>query len=162
MQEVAAMSQSTLEMTTDLVVAQIQSSGIFPENLYDAIRHIHQNLMALKSREESGAPVAETPQAPVDWRTSITRRTITCLECGAVLKQLTGNHLRIHGLNSHTYRTKYGIPQNRPLMARAMLAKQRERLQRIRPWEKSPAYVQAQAKKAAAAKKSGRKKGTRR
>jgi hypothetical protein len=52
------MPQSTLEMTKDLVVAQIQSSGIFPENLYDTIRRIHQNLMALKSREESGSPVA--------------------------------------------------------------------------------------------------------
>jgi len=99
-QRIVVMPQSTLEMTKDLVVAQIQSSGIFPENLYDTIRRIHQNLMALKSREESGSPVAETPQEQPDWRKSITRHSITCLECGATLKQLNGHHLRIHRLSS--------------------------------------------------------------
>jgi hypothetical protein len=49
-----------------------------------------------------------------------------------------------------------------PLIARATLARQRAMLKRTRPWEKSPMYVKAQEAKAATAKKSGRKKGTRR
>ena len=155
------MSPSILELTKDLVLAQIQSGTLLPEEVPNAIRRIYQNLLTLKSREESEslvpAPVAETLQSPADWRTSITRQTITCLECAAALKQLSGNHLRIHGLNARTYRLKYGIPQNQPLIARATLARQRAMLKRIRPWEKAPAYAKAQEAKAATAKKSGRK-----
>jgi hypothetical protein len=69
---------------------------------------------------------AETPQSPVDWRKSITRHTITCLECGVVLKQLTGRHLRGHGLDARSYRAKYGIPQRQPLAARETAAKQKQ------------------------------------
>ena len=64
------MSQSTLEMTKDLVSAQIQSGTLLPEEVPNAIRHIYQNLLTLKSRQESGfpvpAPVAETLQSPAD------------------------------------------------------------------------------------------------
>jgi predicted transcriptional regulator len=165
MQEVSAMSPSTLEMTIDLVLTQIQTGNITPEEVPNAIRRIYQSLLTLKSREELELPIsasaADTPQAPADWRKSIARHSITCLECGAHLRQLTGRHLRLHGLDARTYRRKYGIPQNQPLFARATLARQRAMLKRTRPWEKSPMYVKAQEAKAATAKKSGRKKGTR-
>jgi predicted transcriptional regulator len=155
MQEVAAMSQSVLEMTKDLVLAQIQSGSLFPKDVHAAIHHIYQSLLTLKSREESEslvpAHVTETWRAPVDWRASITRLTITCLECGAHFKQLSGHHLRLHGLNARTYRLKYGIPENQPLSAREAAAKQREMLQRIRPWEHAPAFVQSQERRAAEA-----------
>ena len=149
------MSQSVVEMTKDLVLAQIQTGSIFPEDVHDAIHRIYQSLLTLKSREESEAlvpaRVAETRRAPVDWRASITRLTITCLECGAHLKQLSGHHLHLHGLNAHTYRLKYGIPKNQPLAAREAAAKQREMLQRIRPWEHAPAFVQSQERRSAEA-----------
>jgi predicted transcriptional regulator len=137
MQEVAAMSQSVLEMTKDLVVAQIQAGSLSPEDVPGAIRRIYQSLITLMTFDASlmSAPVIETPQAPVDWRTSITENTITCLECGVILKQLSGRHLHLHGFNARTYRLKYGIPQDQPLAARETAAKQREMLKRIRPWE---------------------------
>ena len=159
------MPPSILEITTDLVLAQIQAGNISPEEVSNAIRRIYQNLLTLKSREEAGltvpAPGAETPRAPPDWRQSITRQTITCLECGAILKQLNGHHLRIHGLNARTYRDKYGIPHSQPLAARATTAKRRQIVAAVKPWEKSPTYRKGQEAKAAAAKKS-RMKGTRR
>ena len=133
------MSQSVLEMTKDLVLAQIRSATLSPEEMQEALGRVFESLMALKSREAAelpvSAPVVETPQAAVDWRTSITEHTITCLECGAVFKQLSGRHLRGHGLDTRSYRAKYGIPSTQPLAARETAAKQREMLQRIRPWE---------------------------
>jgi predicted transcriptional regulator len=163
MQEVAAMSPSILEMTKELVLAQIRSGVLAPEDMQGALRRTYQSMLSLKSREESESPVsaAETPPAPGAWRTSITRHTITCLECGAHLRQLTGNHLRQHGLNARTYRLKYGIPHSQSLAARETAAKRRQIAAEVRPWEKAPAYVKAQEQKAAAAKKAGRKKGTR-
>ncbi len=157
------MSPSVLEMTKDLILAEIRSGTLSPEEMQDALRRTHQNLMTLKSREESESPVsaADTPRVLVDWRKSITRHTITCLECGAHLRQLTGNHLRQHGLNARIYRLKYGIPHSQSLAARETAAKRRQIMSEVKPWEKSPQYMKAQEERAAAAKKAGRKKATR-
>jgi predicted transcriptional regulator len=57
MQEVAAMPQSVVEMTKDLVSAQIQSGTLAPEDMQEALRRTHQSLMTLKSREEAKAQV---------------------------------------------------------------------------------------------------------
>lgn len=160
------MLQSTVEMTKDLVLAQIQSGTLAPEDMQDALRRTHQSLMSLKSREESefpvSAPVADIRRAPVDWRTSITRHAITCLECSQSFRQLSVRHLREHGLDARSYRDKYGIPATQPLSARATAARRRQIAVEVKPWEKSPTYMKGQEEKAAATKKSGRKKGTRR
>ena len=157
------MSPSVLEMTKELVLAQIRSGVLAPEEMQDALRRIHQSMLLLKSREESASPVsaAETPQAASDWRQSITQHAIICLECRQSFRQLNGRHLRLHGLNSRTYRAKYGIPHTQSLAARETAAKRRKIVSEVRPWEKSPTYIKGQEAKAPAAKKSGRKKGTR-
>jgi predicted transcriptional regulator len=163
MQEVAVMPQSVLEMTKDLVLAEIQAGSLSPDEMQGTLHHIYQSMLTLKSREESetlvSASMAERPQALVDWRTSITRHAITCLECGQTFKQLSGRHLRLHGLDARSYRRKYGIPSTQPLTARETAAKQRQIAAEVRPWEKSPMYMKAQEERAAAAKTSGRKKG---
>jgi predicted transcriptional regulator len=164
MQEATAMPQSTLEMTKDLVVAQIQNDNMSPEDVHESTRQIFESMLALKSREESGFPVSVpgTAGAPIDWRKSITQHAITCLECGQTFKQLNGRHLREHGLDGRSYRAKYGIPATQPLSARATAAWRRQIAAEVKPWEKSPTYKKGQEAKAATAKKSGRKKGTRR
>ena len=160
------MPQSVVEMTKELVFAQIQSGALAPEEMQEALRRTHQSLRELKSREESASPVstplADIPRAPSDWRTSITRQAIICMECGAHLKQLTGLHLRGHGLDARSYRRTFGIPQSQPLAARATAARRRQIAAASKPGEKSPMYLKAQQAKAAAAKKASRKKGTRR
>ena len=159
------MSPSILELTKDLVIAQIQTDNMSPEDVHESTRHIFKSLLALKSREATeslgAAPAADIRRALVDWRQSITRHAITCLECGASFKQLSVRHLRYHELDGRSYRAKYGIPRTQPLAARATTARRKEIVQHIRPWEKSHRYIQAQEAKAAAAKKSGRQKATR-
>jgi predicted transcriptional regulator len=81
------------------------------------------------------------------------------LECGQTFKQLSGRHLRQHNLDARSYRTKYGIPENQPLAARETIAKRRQIVMEIKPWEQSPSYRKGQEAKATAPKKSGRKKG---
>ena len=157
------MSPSVLEMTKDLVLAQIQAGTLLPEDMQDALSRTHQSLMLLKSREELerpvSAPMAGIRRAPMDWPQSITRHSVTCLECGAQFRQLNGRHLREHGLDARTYRTKYGIPATQPLPARATTARRKEIAAEVKPWEKSPTYRKGQEERAATAKKSGRKKG---
>jgi predicted transcriptional regulator len=156
--------QSVLEMAKDLVMAQIQAGRFTPDTVQDALQKTYTSLMALKAQEEAdgSAAVETSPPASPDWRKSITRNVITCLECGASYKQLT-RHLREHGLDGRSYRAKYGIPQKQALAARATTARRRKIMQETKPWEKAPRYQQAQQEKAesATATKTSRTRRTR-
>jgi predicted transcriptional regulator len=143
-------------MTTDLVIAQIQTKVLSPQALRQALQQIYANLMTLQAQEETdGTGFVQTIPELVNWRESITRQTITCLECGAAYKQLSIRHLRQHDLNGQSYRAKYRIPRSQPLAARSVTAIRRKIVQETRPWEKAPAFVKAHGVKKAGRKKAG-------
>jgi predicted transcriptional regulator len=141
------MAQSVLEMAKELVMAQIETRRLIPEDMQKELQKTYASLMALKQREEAGSSssVSERVAAPkpVDWRKSITKHAITCLECNATLKQLSIRHLKDHRLDARSYRAKYGIPRTQSLEAKATTARRKEIVQHTRPWEKTPRYVQA-------------------
>jgi predicted transcriptional regulator len=147
------MAQSILEMATELTTALIQAGEIPPEKLQDTLQKTYMGLMQLKTKGENGA----ASPAPVDWRKSITRHAVTCLECGATYKQLS-RHLREHQLDVRSYRSKHGLPRSQSLTARSITAMRRKIMQAVKPWEKAPRYVKAQAEKVKVAKKTGRKR----
>jgi predicted transcriptional regulator len=158
------MPQSLLEMAKDLVMAQIAARQLSPDEMHQTLQHTYASLKALQAQEYANGSVAvmipETPPTPVNWRKSITKHTVTCLECGASFKQLSTRHFKEHGLDGRSYRAKYGIPRTQPLSAKEVTAKRQEIVQESRPWEKAPAYVKAQkkAQKAVAQRKrTGRK-----
>ncbi len=152
------MTQSILEMLRDLTMAQITAGQLSSDDMEQALQQTYASLVTLKVQEETGAiSTAETPPVPVHWRKSITRNTITCLECGQSFKQMSAKHLRQHDLDGRSYRVKYGIPRTQSLAARAVTAMRRKITQQVRPWEKTPRFLQAQEEKAAVAKKATRK-----
>ena len=155
------MTESVLEMAKELVMAQIESGQLLPGDMNDALQKTYASLMELKSQEETGVASPVGTPAHVDWRKSITRRSITCLECGQSFKQLSIRHLRQHNLDGASYRTKYRIPRTQPLAARATTARRREVAQEIKPWMNTPRYIQSQAAKANVAKQETRKKAAR-
>src|SRR5712691_6988439 len=112
------MSQTLLEMAKDLVLAQIEAHRLSPDDMHQALQHTYASLQALKAQEDahsSGAVVTPaTPPVLVNWRKSITKHTVTCLECGANFKQLSVRHLKEHGLDGKSYRGKYNIPRTQP------------------------------------------------
>jgi predicted transcriptional regulator len=130
------MAQSILEMATELTTALIQAGEIPPEKLQDTLQKTYTGLMQLKTKGENGEP----PPATGDWRKSITKHAVTCLECGTAYKQLS-RHLREHNQDARSYRSKYGIPSSQPLAARSVTAKRKTIAQRVRPWEKAPGYM---------------------
>ena len=137
------MTESLLTMAKDLVLAQIQSGHATPDNMTELLNSTYATLQQLHSSEQHG-PVEAVPPEPVDWKKSITKHAVTCLECGASFKQLSFRHLRLHDLDGRSYRSKYGIPRDQSLAARETTALRRQIVQQIRPWEKAPAYQQAQ------------------
>ena len=104
----------------------------------------------MKAQEDADGSVPvttpETPSKPDNWKKSITKHHVTCLECGASFKQLSVRHLRAHGLDGRSYREKYRIPRTQPLAAKETIAIRKEIVQRSRPWEKAPTFVKAQEK----------------
>jgi predicted transcriptional regulator len=148
------MPQSILEMAKDLVMAQIQTGRVSPDDMQQALQHTYENLAALKIQEETGVGGGLEDNgrgpAPVSWKKSITKHTITCLECGATFKQLSTNHVRGHGLDGRSYRAKYGIPRTQPLSAKETTARRKRIVEATRPWEKTPRYREAQERDEAA------------
>ena len=160
------MSQTLLEMAKDLVMAQIAAHRLAPDEMHTALQQTYASLQALKAQEDAHGSVAVVTPAtpkPVDWRKSITKHVVTCLECGASFKQLSGRHLKEHGLDGRSYRIKYGIPRTQSLAAKEITSRRKEIVQRVRPWEKAPTFVKAQEKaQKAVAQKTGKaqRKGT--
>jgi len=161
------MAQTLLEMTKELVLAQIQIKQVAPEALngvlhstYETLRSLYQTEGTIgNSHSEDGT---EPLQVPIlaDWKSSITRHSIRCLECGETFKQLSLRHLRVHDLDPRSYRVKYNIPRSQSLSARDVTARRRELAQQIRPWELAPskqanAPAEAKAKTKTGAAKSG-------
>jgi predicted transcriptional regulator len=140
------MTQTALEMTTDLVIAHLDTYYVSSDELVRMLEKTHANLMALKEREDTAATSHARTSLPVDWRKSMTRYTVTCLECGATFKQLSSRHLRVHDLDSRTYRDKYGIPRTQALAARESTARRRRIALESRMWEKAPRYRAARRK----------------
>ena len=145
------MSQTLLEMAKDLVMAQIEAHRLTPEEMHTALQHTYASLQALKVQEDANGSVAvvtpETPSKPSNWRKSITKHAVTCLECGASFKQLSVRHLKEHGLDGRSYRGKYNIPRTQPLAAKETTSRRKEIVQRSRPWEKAPTFLKAQEEK---------------
>jgi len=144
------MSQTLLEMAKDLVLAQIEAHRLSPEEMHQALQHTYASLHALKAQEDADGivPVTtpETPSKPVDWRKSLTKHTVICLECRASFKQLSVRYLRDHGLDGRSYRVKYDMPRTQPLAAKEVTSRRKEIVQRIRPWQKAPTFLKAQEK----------------
>ena len=161
------MSQTLLEMAKDLVMAQIEAQRLSPDDMHQALQQTYASLKALQAQEDGHGHIAVvtpgTPPAPVNWRKSITKHHVTCLECGASFKQLSVRHLKEHELDGRSYREKYSIPRTQPLAAKETTARRREMMQEARPWEKAPMYRKAQEKKKREeATEASRKKTTRR
>ncbi|ETW99906.1 MAG: hypothetical protein ETSY1_13270 [Candidatus Entotheonella factor] len=139
------MAETLLEMAKALVMAQIEVQYVTPDNLRAALHSTYEALRQLQAieAEESGArgrghPAYSSAPDPSDWKKTITKHAIICLECGDSLKQLSRRHLQRHGLDAKAYRRKYGIPRRQPLSARVATARRRQLAKSIRPWEKAP------------------------
>src|SRR5689334_16591520 len=144
------MSQTLLEMAKDLVLAQIQAKTLPPEDMHQALQQTYASLQALKTQEDTHSSVAvvtpATPPERVNWRKSITKHTVMCLECGASFKQWSVRHLKEHALDGRSYRIKYGIPRTQPLAAKEITSRRKVIVQRSRPWEKAPTFLKAREK----------------
>jgi len=120
------MSKTLVEMTADIVQSQIGSKQMSTEEVKAALNETFQALKALQSAETNeGTEPAESVEAGValDPKKSIQKNKVVCLECGQEFKMLSPKHLKSHGLDSKSYRKKYGFSARQPLCAKALSEK---------------------------------------
>ncbi len=136
------MTKKLVELATDIIQAQATHTRMSADEISEALVKTFETLRKLKIAEEADqdvsnieeettaeeketAPEETGGKLPVDPKDSIQRTKVICLECGAEFKQLSGNHLKRHGLTLREYKKKYGFPLSQPLSAKNLTAKRK-------------------------------------
>ena len=121
------MSKSLVEMTAEIIQSQIGSKQMTTDEIKAALNDTFQALKALQDTESCGAVEVGTDEptaAPaLDPKKSIQKNKVVCLECGQEFKMLSPKHLASHGLDSKSYRKKYGFSARQPLCAKSLSEK---------------------------------------
>jgi predicted transcriptional regulator len=128
--------ETILNMTRDLILAQVRQRAIDADGINDWLRTTHGTLLRLWLAEHQPAALPLLAGEPADWRKSIKNRHITCLICGDRYRQISIKHLATHALTLAEYRERFDIPRSQPLSARAVTARRREVMHRVKPWLK--------------------------
>ena len=105
----------------EMFIAYVSNNSVQPSQIGDVVRAISRALSKDNSEELAARG---DPAVPIDE--SITPDYVTCLEDGKQFKSLK-RHLGMHGMTPDEYRTKWGLPDNYPMVA-PKYAKTRSRL----------------------------------
>ncbi len=145
------MSKSLVEMTAEIVQAQINTREMNNDEIKAALHETFLTLKGLQEAESSGLPIAgEDVKPSISPEKSIQRNQVVCLECGQSFKMLSPKHLKSHDLTPKEYRKKYGFSMRQPLCAKS-LSERRSKSGKKRGLPEN-------LKKAIAARSKGRKK----
>ena len=118
------MAKSLVEMTAEIVSAQINTTEMSTEDINKALNDTFKTLNGLQALELSGQqPDVEQESKIMDPAKSIQKNKIICLECGQSFTMLSPKHLRSHDLTLKEYRKKYGFKARQPLCAKALSEK---------------------------------------
>ena len=109
------------KLVGEMFIAYVSNNSVQPSQIGDVVRAISRALFKDESEELAARG---DPAVPIDE--SITPDYVTCLEDGLQFKSLK-RHIGMHGMTPDEYRTKWGLPDNYPMVA-PKYAKTRSRL----------------------------------
>ncbi|KQP67684.1 MucR family transcriptional regulator [Methylobacterium sp. Leaf111] len=118
------MSENTENQTTDIidlagdiVSAYVSNNSVRPADLPDLIRQVHTALQALATGAAAKSPDAEIEKpTAAQIRKSVTPGGLVSFLDGKSYKTLK-RHLTGHGLDPHSYRQRYGLAADYPMVA---------------------------------------------
>lgn len=102
-------------LTTSIVCAYVRNNAAAPRELPRLIASVHSALTGL-SRPVETASERPPKRSPAEVRSSITPDALVSFINGkayAILKR----HLASHGLTPRSYRERYGLPDDYPMVA---------------------------------------------
>jgi len=105
-----------IEMAADIVSAYVGANALPPADLAGFIRQVHDALSGL-ARGEAAEPAVEALKPAVSIRKSITPDHLISLEDGRPYKSLKRHLATKYGLTPQTYREKWGLPKDYPMVA---------------------------------------------
>jgi predicted transcriptional regulator len=109
------MSDTTLTLTAQIVIAHIGNNAVRADQLPSLICGIYKTLATVG---EASAE-ATTAKPAVEIRKSVFADHLVCLACGASFKTLKRHLMTEHKLTSEQYVARYGLPQSYPMVASA-------------------------------------------
>jgi predicted transcriptional regulator len=110
-------SADLLGLTAEIVAKYAARSPVDVEQLPELIRSVHRTLAGLASGQAPAPAEQQQPEPAVPIQRSVMPDYVVCLECGlraTILKRHLANR---HGLTPATYRTRWSLPDNYPLLA---------------------------------------------
>jgi predicted transcriptional regulator len=155
MTETSTASADLLELTADIVAAQVSNNTVAVSDLPALIAAVHRTLAGLGG---TPAPVEDAQTPAVAIRASIKPDYIVCLEDGKKLKMLKRHLMTHYKMTPDQYRAKWKLPADYPMVS-PNYAQQRSALAlkiglgRKAAVAPAPAPAPAPAKKPRAARK---------
>jgi predicted transcriptional regulator len=113
-------STAYVTMVGDIVSAYISNNHVAAAELPALIASVHSALTGLVNgtvTPEATEPKGEKP-TPAQIRKSVTRDAVISFIDGKGYKTLK-RHLTVHGLTPDTYRARFGLPSDYPMVAAA-------------------------------------------
>jgi predicted transcriptional regulator len=123
-----------LKEALEIVKAQASVRVMSDEDIVSLVRKLSNSLRGMFT--EGATCGEETAVDTQDSRKSIKEKSITCLECGKVFKILTRKHLGTHDLDAASYREKWALKKDTPLVCKGLQRERRKKMKDMRLWEK--------------------------
>ena len=124
-----------LKEALELTKAQASVRTMTEDEMMSMILNLASKIQSVESGEQAEVS-SEEKFMPVDAKKSIKEKSITCLECGKIMKVLTKRHLAIHGLDAVSYREKWGLKKGTPLTCKELQRSRRAKMKDMKLWEK--------------------------
>ena len=123
-----------LKEALDIVKAQASVRVMSDEEIVTMVRRLSVSLRGISEGEASVDEAISEVQS--DPRKSVKEKSISCLECGKTFKILTRKHLATHGLDAASYREKWNLKKDTPLVCKGLQRERRKKMKDMRLWEK--------------------------
>lgn len=121
-----------LKQALEIVKAQAAVRVMSEEEVTSMVRTLAASLKTLED-----APLEkETTEPAMLPAKSIREKSVTCLECGKSFKIITRKHLATHNLDAESYREKWGLKKNTPLVCKGLQRERRKKMKEMQLWEK--------------------------
>jgi len=114
MTDTSTASADLLELTADIVAAQVSNNTVAVSDLPALIAAVHRTLAGLGN---APAPVEEAQTPAVAIRASIKPDYIVCLEDGKKLKMLKRHLMTHYKMTPDQYRAKWKLPADYPMVS---------------------------------------------
>lgn len=124
-----------LKEALDIVKAQASVRVMTDEEITVLIQRLSTGIKGIAENDLTFTDMSMTDVAG-DPRKSLKEKSVTCLECGKTFKILTRRHLITHGLDAESYREKWGLKKDTPLVCKSLQRERRKKMKDMKLWEK--------------------------